>query len=563
MPRRWERELEHLKDVEAPTARIRERAKGGSSGSGGREPQPSGRQRVMAGVVAFAVFLAAGAFAWRAFRPGTRSVSGPTVSKPSLELSADLSSYAGRGSPADLRLAYGDLLLSVPVRSASGAGYLKRFPPLRDIPNVGPGFVWGSRVDVDLRGATATLVHAGTWGLHDSDVSDLIADGALPGPGSYVLDVHAAAPNGSVVRWLAQVGIGHLGDVHFWLNDQAPSGDVPPIEMVVDGLVTMPGNLDAQDPNALAKPEIADRIPALSDAARVRSGAPVSPPALSLNRGTVGHLTWAGTDLPYARLGVIDLGAHTMYPTLTAPPGTHYLRLEVDMPAFVGDLIYPVVVSSSGPPGSPSPAPLGQLIQGRTWVLTAIDDALVPADAEAATLEFMSTRLGGFDGCNTYGAGYRLLVDSSADSRIDVRGRIISTLIGCRGPIRAREDALLHHLQDAQTLTVQDDNLTIESSTGSLAFTDPLALGCVTSPTAQQAGDYQRLAGHPVKGDLAQIIEGLLPTDALERIDLGPGAHVFLIQRAGRAIGWVKIAPKQVSWTSCEGIDLSVSQPPP
>jgi hypothetical protein len=68
MPKRWERELERLNGVDVPTARIRARAADGPTSSG-REPERSGRQRVVAGVVAFAVFAAAGVFAWQIFRP--------------------------------------------------------------------------------------------------------------------------------------------------------------------------------------------------------------------------------------------------------------------------------------------------------------------------------------------------------------------------------------------------------------------------------------------------------------------------------------------------------------
>lgn len=79
MPKRWERELERLDEVEVPTTRIRERAADGPT-SAGREPERSGRQRVVAGVVAFAVFAAAGIFAWQILRPvGSDEVAlGPT-----------------------------------------------------------------------------------------------------------------------------------------------------------------------------------------------------------------------------------------------------------------------------------------------------------------------------------------------------------------------------------------------------------------------------------------------------------------------------------------------------
>ncbi|MDP9327557.1 MAG: hypothetical protein M3P10_05035, partial [Actinomycetota bacterium] len=70
MSQRWERELRSLRELPAPVERIRARSAAGPSrlDSGG---PPPGRQRLTAGVVALVVFVAAGAFAWRAF-DGTR-----------------------------------------------------------------------------------------------------------------------------------------------------------------------------------------------------------------------------------------------------------------------------------------------------------------------------------------------------------------------------------------------------------------------------------------------------------------------------------------------------------
>jgi hypothetical protein len=66
MSRRWERELRSLRDIPAPVERIRalsaERPSRPTSGG-----PPPGRQRLTAGIVALVVFVAAGAFAWRAF----------------------------------------------------------------------------------------------------------------------------------------------------------------------------------------------------------------------------------------------------------------------------------------------------------------------------------------------------------------------------------------------------------------------------------------------------------------------------------------------------------------
>jgi len=66
MSERWERELQTLRRA-GPRADLWARVEEGPHGSPSA-PTP-GRRRLLAGGVAFAVFIAAGAFAWNAFRP--------------------------------------------------------------------------------------------------------------------------------------------------------------------------------------------------------------------------------------------------------------------------------------------------------------------------------------------------------------------------------------------------------------------------------------------------------------------------------------------------------------
>ena len=69
MPKRWEQELRRLGDVPAPTERIHARSTRPSEPRQG-DGMPPTRQRVIAGVVAFGVFIAAAAFGWQAFSGG-------------------------------------------------------------------------------------------------------------------------------------------------------------------------------------------------------------------------------------------------------------------------------------------------------------------------------------------------------------------------------------------------------------------------------------------------------------------------------------------------------------
>ena len=68
MPERWARELNKLRDVEPDGDRTWQRAQRPPRGEG----MPPRRQRVVAGVVAFAVFAVAGIFAWQILRPTSR-----------------------------------------------------------------------------------------------------------------------------------------------------------------------------------------------------------------------------------------------------------------------------------------------------------------------------------------------------------------------------------------------------------------------------------------------------------------------------------------------------------
>jgi hypothetical protein len=85
MPERWEDELKKLRREEMPDG-VRRRAEGGPR----RELPNDRRQRLIAGVVAFAVFIAAGAFAWRAFggtsTTGTEPAPSPSMAPIMLKL---------------------------------------------------------------------------------------------------------------------------------------------------------------------------------------------------------------------------------------------------------------------------------------------------------------------------------------------------------------------------------------------------------------------------------------------------------------------------------------------
>jgi hypothetical protein len=107
MPERWERRLERLREVEAP-ASIEVRT---SEGPRNPSPSPGNRGRVVAAVVAFAVFAAAAAFAWRAFDTRTGSTTGRTSGEPprlSVTLESNGEHIDGDHLRVDTQIVYGD-----------------------------------------------------------------------------------------------------------------------------------------------------------------------------------------------------------------------------------------------------------------------------------------------------------------------------------------------------------------------------------------------------------------------------------------------------------------------
>jgi hypothetical protein len=77
MPKRWERELQRLGDVQAPLDEIRSRSARPSMQPLPTDGLPSTRQRIVAGIVAFGVFIAAGTFLVRAIDLPIEAVSDP------------------------------------------------------------------------------------------------------------------------------------------------------------------------------------------------------------------------------------------------------------------------------------------------------------------------------------------------------------------------------------------------------------------------------------------------------------------------------------------------------
>lgn len=127
MPERWEGELRKLRGIDPNEGSVRERVERGPSG--GR--QPSGRQRLIAGVVAVTVFIAAAAFAREAFlmtSPERNHVAGEVGSLDTPALTISANAEPGQLDPPEASARYGDVVAAIPVQGGEGWGMGNAFP---------------------------------------------------------------------------------------------------------------------------------------------------------------------------------------------------------------------------------------------------------------------------------------------------------------------------------------------------------------------------------------------------------------------------------------------------
>jgi heat shock protein HslJ len=127
--------------------------------------------------------------------------------------------------------------------------------------------------------------------------------------------------------------------------------------------------------------------------------------------------------------------------------------------------IVPTEPTGSASPGTGSPEPTPSLA-GTSWVLTTADGSDWPVgSAPNVTLVFHDQRLGGFGGCNEYGAKWRMV-----RGRIEI-GRIASTLVLCQGMVGRVEHRLLEVLAASPAVGVAGvTELRLTAAGGELIF---------------------------------------------------------------------------------------------
>lgn len=497
MPERWERELQRLRTVDPDTAQTWERAQRPPSGEG----MPPRRQRVVAGVVAFAVFAAAGVFAWQALRPPGHTVatgpSGPTVTATFDTRDAAFDVSASDGYPEG-RLSFEGEAIGGTAASFSW--------------EIDGGTNFSDALAPDFRAGDYLAIQRGSQLVIAGSASSVT--GELQRPGTFPFDrFQAFGTLTGPVTLDAPAGRYVLHLTPMW-----PQGSVPyyfPIELVEPP----PAAGSALVLNVVSGVEGPEAWITWGDTSQygVRhdyrwcnqpngcvggttdwGGMPPSVKYLPVPVGTPLVITG---DVEGIRGGFLREGAGTPMVvkfetsvTLEAPgsvpdaPGRYPLGIEVTMDGdgghgtatfWFGVEALPRVTAAPSSAAidetsTPSTVPVPVGLVGPNWVLSTVDDidvagTSIPMAPDRITLTFAAERFSGSDGCNTFGGRYRAgaAVEPGGDASgsIDVVS-LAGTQVACSGPVAMFTERML----GATDFFIEGNTLTIRSPVGSLTF---------------------------------------------------------------------------------------------
>ena len=101
---------------------------------------------------------------------------------------------------------------------------------------------------------------------------------------------------------------------------------------------------------------------------------------------------------------------------------------------------------------------------GTSWAMD------YPLRGTSLTLEFHEDTLSGSAGCNTFDASYTAAVTEGVPSAISVSAVTLSSASMCTYEIMSQEEGFLDSLASASTITVEGQTLLLETSSGTLTF---------------------------------------------------------------------------------------------
>jgi hypothetical protein len=576
MTERWQRELKHLRKAD-PTDDVWTRAQRGPSGGG--DPLPPRRQRIVAGVVAMSVFLTAGAFGWNALREhpgsdtaGTGSTAAIryTVPGPAEPVIARLEVHgAASATPGPwMHLSYGSEEEDVPAQEQEdwSGPYAPTDDPLYGFAAKIP---LGStmRFEGDASSVTAETkneIHGAEDVYAPLEITDGSAD--LPGPGTYLLHV-VGAWDGTGDWPAGTAGFAVLIRVYddITLENGAPPptatlslGDVTADAVVTsykwNGLWTF-ANPAATDPSGAWPPKVNSFTQVPQGTSVTVDGPDVgAPPQLDLWDPTFEHHIWGET------------ANWTGDPPFGMAPGRYVLVLEVTSgdkgPSAILRYAFGVdIVASEEPPPSPDPA-------------AGIPDVLhVTCTPDSATVDTTQVR--------PQSDGLHVVMDASAEvanAEIDT-GTTPETYFGVG--LDPNEDGS-RGIPIAPGswfvgCSTRGDNVPIDAfgTSRAPAFTIvdpegvyvPVDLAC-DAPTTRTYG----ATGSDVTADSIASVPGILPTDSVEPAGYpdGPGfksGPMLTVLRDGTAVARIHLPfEANGSWTvsvdACPGSGVGPDSAP-
>jgi heat shock protein HslJ len=188
------------------------------------------------------------------------------------------------------------------------------------------------------------------------------------------------------------------------------------------------------------------------------------------------------------------------------------------------------------------------VLAGSEWQLLRLDGQ--PALAgHAITLEFEPARLGGYAGCNWYGATWR-----PEAGRLRVGG-IESSARGCSEDAMAQEARFLAHLRENPAYRFESDRLTLADARGAAAVVFSRRVATVMDPAAllgtrwrlREAGSPARPIRMTIHADRIEGFAGCRPFEAdyiakgdritiasLRMRELDCAAGAAMLEREGR-----------------------------
>jgi heat shock protein HslJ len=460
MPERWRHEVKKLGGLE-PSDEVWRRAEQGPRTQVGPSLPPR-RQRIVTGIVAFVVFLAAGGFAWRALRPADDRSVGSDLN-PTIVVTLKILDTGGVSIPTATLRAAGRTILG----KGTTVGWQSA-----NSDEAAPHFTDGSFVRLksgslleaagDAESVDAELQQPGTFPFRPvvsfGQLSDAVV---LDQPfGRYVLRLTGHWLQGNATFYFP-IDLGDQGIVSppdadeatlTFVGKNAPTATLTYGDGHQDGSRTYYTWCDGSRTCVEGFADYATYPPPVDFL-------PIPAGTLLLIGGDATALTGILRRDGLGENGAVDLDENVI-PTI---PGRYVLQLDVAFDRGDATFFLGIEATSTGSSGSQLPA--ASELDGSAWQLAAINGTPLPTDARPLTLEFSRLRLGGIDGCNEYGGPYR--VDGAS---IQV-GELVGTLMSCSGEgTNERADGLWEGLKHATSFDLTADHLTITSPTTTLTF---------------------------------------------------------------------------------------------